>query len=343
MGTKPYEKRVNKRAGSILVRVTVGYEGKKQIRASKTFPKGTPEEKILLWALQAKENGIPSKPKPTRFDALLNEWLEFKRPQVAVKTFRIYKLSCNAYLRGQFGEIADTTPDDVQRVIDTHSHLSPRSLELIKTYARMVFEYAVQRGYIDKSPVIKDVSIPKQRRKRKIKVLTIPQFDLLSETLDSDSELDLALRTLLLTGLRVSELMALQPHHITESTVTVEQGVESRYGERVITPPKSDHAYRTITIPKGLASKLLELPPKFLFGTGYTCMRDGIKRVCKVQGLPEMTLHGLRHSHCTYLLAKGVNVLAVSKRLGHHSPAFTLSVYGHLIPSMNDKVLEVLG
>ena len=339
-----YEKCINKVTGNILVRVTVGYENGKRVRVSETFPKGTPEEKILLWALQAKEKGIPAKPKPTKFDALLDEWLEFKRPQLAVKTFKIYKLSCNAYLRSQFGEIGDATSDDVQRVIDTHSHLSPRSLELIKTYARMVFDYAVQKGYLDASPVTKDVSIPKQRRKRKIKVLTIPQFDLLSEVLNSDSELDLALRTLLLTGLRVSELMALQPHHITESTLTVEQGIESRYGERIITPPKSDHAYRTITIPEGLASKLLELLPEpFLFSTGYTCMRDGIKRVCKAQSLPDMTLHGLRHSHCTYLLAKGVNVLAVSKRLGHHSPAFTLSVYGHLIPSMNDKVLEVLG
>ena len=339
-----YEKRVNETTGNILVRVTVGYKDGKRVRVSETFPKGTKESQILLWVLQAKEKGIPSKPKPTKFDALLDEWLEHKQPQVAVKTFRIYKLSCNAYLRGAFEDIADVTPDDVQRVLNAHSHLSPRSLQLIKTYARMVFDYAVQRSYLDTSPVTKNVSIPKQRRKRKIKVLTVPQFDLLSEVLEGDSELDLALHTLLLTGLRVSELMALQPRHVTETTLTVEQGLESRYGERIITPPKSDHAYRTITIPEGLASKLLELPPEpFLFSAGYTCMRDAISRVCKAHDLPEMTLHGLRHSHCTYLLAKGVNVLAVSKRLGHHSPAFTLERYGHLIPSMNDKVLEVLG
>jgi len=337
-----YERK-KKPNGKVLIRATVGYREGKQVKVSKTFSRDVKEETILLWVLQAKENGLPQKVKPTQFDPLLDEWLEHKRPQVAVKTFKIYKLSCNAYLRGRFGEIADVTPQRVQAVIDDHAHLSPRSQELIKTYARMVFDYAVRRGYLDTSPVTRDVSIPKRRRKRKIKVLTVPQFDQLSRALEGGSELELALRTLLLSGLRVSELMALQPHHVTASTLTVEQSIESRYGERVVTPPKSDHAYRTITVPEGLASRLLErCSEPFVFGLGYSCMRDGVRRVCEAQELPVMTLHGLRHSHCTYLLAKGVNVLAVSKRLGHHSPAFTLERYGHLVPSMSDKVLEVL-
>jgi integrase len=261
MGGKPFEKRVNKRTGSILVRVTVGYQGKKQIRVSKTFPKGTSETTMLLWALQAKEQGLLEQDTPQRwvshsFDALLDEWLDYKQTQVAVKTFRIYKLSCNAYLRGRFGNVAEVTPDDVQRVIDQHAHLSPRSLELIKTYARMVFSYGVERGYLTQSPVTKDIIVPKRRRKRAIRVLTVEQFDRLSRLLDTPSERDLALRTLLLSGLRVSELMALQPHHVSENTLTVEQSIESRYGERIPTPPKSDHAYRTITIPASLAASL---------------------------------------------------------------------------------------
>ena len=338
-----YEERVNKRTGNILVRVIVGFEKGKRVRVSKTFPHDTNEDTILLWALQEKEKGVPKKAKPTQFDPLLDEWLAYKQERLAVRTFKIYTIGCNTYLRGRLGRVSCVTTEDVQGVLDAHRHLSPASIGRIRDYLHMIFAYAVERKYLEASPVTKAVTIPKRRRKRSIKVLTVRQFEDLSEVLQEGLGLNLALRTLLLTGLRVSELMALQPHHITESTLTVEQGVESRYGQRIITPPKSDHAYRTITIPEKLASKLLDLPPEpFLFSTGYTCMRDGIKRICKAQGLPKITLHGLRHSHCTYLLAKGVNVLAVSKRLGHHSPAFTLSVYGHLIPSMNDKVLEVL-
>lgn len=79
-----------------------------------------------------------------------------------------------------------------------------------------------------------------------------------------------------------------------------------------------------------------------MFNVGYTLMLDSLGHG-KALALPRVTLHELRHSHGTYLLAKGVNILAVSKRTGHHSLAFTLERYGHLVPSMNDKIDEVLG
>ena len=43
-------------------------------------------------------------------------------------------------------------------------------------------------------------------------------------------------------------------------------------------------------------------------------------------------LHDLRHAHASHLLAAGVNVKVVSERLGHASVAFTLDVYGHVLP-----------
>jgi len=42
------------------------------------------------------------------------------------------------------------------------------------------------------------------------------------------------------------------------------------------------------------------------------------------------TLHSLRHTHASTLIASGLDVLTISRRLGHGSPAITLGVYGHL-------------
>ncbi len=39
--------------------------------------------------------------------------------------------------------------------------------------------------------------------------------------------------------------------------------------------------------------------------------------------------HALRHSHASALIAAGVDVVTVSRRLGHSSPAITLGVYAH--------------
>ena len=53
--------------------------------------------------------------------------------------------------------------------------------------------------------------------------------------------------------------------------------------------------------------------------------------------LPAVTLHSLRHTHASYLIAAGHDVLAVSRRLGHGSPTITLGVYGHLFPNADDR------
>ena len=42
------------------------------------------------------------------------------------------------------------------------------------------------------------------------------------------------------------------------------------------------------------------------------------------------TFHSLRHAHASTLIAAGLDVLTISRRLGHGSPAITLGVYGHL-------------
>jgi integrase len=43
-----------------------------------------------------------------------------------------------------------------------------------------------------------------------------------------------------------------------------------------------------------------------------------------------VSFHSLRHSHASALIASGLDVLTISRRLGHGSPVVTLSVYGHM-------------
>ncbi len=50
--------------------------------------------------------------------------------------------------------------------------------------------------------------------------------------------------------------------------------------------------------------------------------------------LPRIRLHDLRHTHASILLKAGVPVKVVSERLGHSSPAFTMTVYQHVLPGM---------
>jgi integrase-like protein len=45
--------------------------------------------------------------------------------------------------------------------------------------------------------------------------------------------------------------------------------------------------------------------------------------------VPEPTLHDLRHSHASMLIALNVSVVDVQRRLGHRKPDTTLRVYAH--------------
>jgi integrase len=56
-----------------------------------------------------------------------------------------------------------------------------------------------------------------------------------------------------------------------------------------------------------------------------------IKKYAKEAGVPEIQVKGLRHSHASYLINElNVNVLIISKRLGHSSPDITLKHYAHM-------------
>jgi len=46
--------------------------------------------------------------------------------------------------------------------------------------------------------------------------------------------------------------------------------------------------------------------------------------------LPKVKFHALRHTHASALIAGGLDVLTISRRLGHASPVVTLAIYGHL-------------
>jgi integrase len=58
--------------------------------------------------------------------------------------------------------------------------------------------------------------------------------------------------------------------------------------------------------------------------------------------LPEIPLHGLRHTYATLALASGINPRIVSGRLGHSTVALTLDVYSHVLPQQDRQAAEAI-
>jgi len=53
-----------------------------------------------------------------------------------------------------------------------------------------------------------------------------------------------------------------------------------------------------------------------------------------INGLPWVTLKGLRHTHATLLLELGEHPKVVQERLGHSTITTTMNIYSHVTPTM---------
>ena len=59
-------------------------------------------------------------------------------------------------------------------------------------------------------------------------------------------------------------------------------------------------------------------------------------------GIGDITLHALRHTHASQLIDAGVDVVTISKRLGHASPNITPQIYAHFFRKRDDKSAEAI-
>jgi integrase len=70
--------------------------------------------------------------------------------------------------------------------------------------------------------------------------------------------------------------------------------------------------------------------------TGW--FKDFVKR----KNLPDISVHGLRHTSATLQIMSGIPIKTVSSRLGHASSVTTSMIYSHAIKSMDEAAAEVL-
>jgi integrase len=167
--------------------------------------------------------------------------------------------------------------------------------------------------------------------------------------------------------MRRSELLALrwQDLDLDGAKLRVERSLEqTKRGGLVFKAPKTRHGRRTITLPPSAIAELrahwrAQQEQRLALGLGRAsedalvfATWDGSTRspnaftkewtrAMAEADLPGITFHSLRHTHASTLIASGLDVLTISRRLGHGSPAITLSVYGHLFKT-DDRAAEIM-
>ena len=152
------------------------------------------------------------------------------------------------------------------------------------------------------------------------------------------------LATAIFSGLRQGELLGLVWSDIDfeAGLIRVRKALD-RSGVRV--EPKTPQAIREVVMMPALGRMLREHklrspfsgPEHFVFSTGKgtplywrNVTRRGLGSALERAELEHVRWHDLRHTFASLLIAEGLNVVFVSRQLGHASPDITLKVYAHL-------------
>jgi integrase len=144
--------------------------------------------------------------------------------------------------------------------------------------------------------------------------------------------------------------------------LSVRQSIVSVAYEIKFAEPKTARGRRSIAIDQRTVAALRawrkdQLEDRMLLGDEYEnsglvfTREDGrfvhpdrfsqlFDKYVETAGLRRIRLHDLRHTHATLALAAGVHPKVVSERLGHATVAFTLDVYSHAVPALQEKAAD---
>ena len=168
-----------------------------------------------------------------------------------------------------------------------------------------------------------------------------------------DDRMGLNIRLLLGTGMRMQELLALEPQFIEEdgSVIHIRQAVKVVKGTVSIGSPKSKDSIRDIPVPLNVrpcAIKLRDTTDQFIWEspkTGLPCnpthFRDVFRKSLEEAGdVRLLTPHSCRHTYVSQMQALGVDIQTIQSIVGHADTEMT-EHYLHVQESIRQSAIQL--
>ena len=228
---------------------------------------------------------------------------------------------------------------------------SPTYLKTINNQLSAIFNYAVRYYDLKSNPCVKAGSMGKSKAEE-MDFWTGEEFRKFIDSVMNKRLSYMAFMTLYWTGMRMGELLALNPKDIDleKRTISITKSYQRLGKKDVITPPKTPKSKRVITIPEFLAADIKDYMDSLydlqendrLFPITKYYLEHEMQRGIKESGVKRITVHDLRHSHASMLIELGFSPLEIANRLGHEKVETTLNTYAHLYPNKQTKLAERL-
>ncbi len=248
----------------------------------------------------------------------------------------------------------------------TGGKLAPNSVRAYHRIISSILTKAVKWGYIPYNPAI-NAELPKLERKEAPHLDEDDARRLLILLQDEPIKYRAMITFDMLSGLRRGELLGLQWQDIDfdNQTIYIRRTLSYASGVGLYTDtPKNITSSRPLKLSPSVFSVLME----------YKTWQDNQREVCGTywknndnrvftaddggvihpdsltkwfrhfvdrSGLPKVTIHSLRHTYASLMIADGTPLVVVSKRLGHAQVSTTANIYAHVISSADEKASMV--
>ncbi|NBI07220.1 tyrosine-type recombinase/integrase [Senegalia massiliensis] len=372
------EKR-GKNSYRLVVSAGYGLEGKRKKFTKTVKCKNiTQARKELVKFVASVENDTFIEPAKVTLSAFAYKWLEvYAMPNLADKTINTYQGYLDTKILPYIGhmKLSQIKP---MHLLDYYKFLKekykkkngePLSNNSIIKYHKLlnvIFKTAVKWEILSKNPA-ENIS-PAKYVKPKHEFYDEEEVKLLISCLKNEPmKYKVAIMITVTAGLRLGELMGLKWEHIDfeNNTITIEQANQYLSKKGTFTKdPKNFSSNRTISVP-GSITKLIkkyqieQLENKLKCGdlweeTGFLFTQWNGKamhpytpskwfdKFIKRNGLKKITFHQLRHTSATMLINSGINVRALSSRLGHSNTSTTMNIYAHELKSVDKAAADKL-
>lgn len=287
-------------------------------------------------------------------------------------------MKLEGHLRNHILPFFDRTPLGAIRPADVRAwvaHLQDDGLAaativgVYRTFSK-IMKTAVIDGYIGRSPCI-GIDLPKQTSHEEMRFLEPAQIEALAEAIEP--RFSALVFTAAYTGMRWGELAALrvQRLNLLKGTVEVAESLSEINGHIHIQPPKTGKP-RTISLPRSLSEMIGKHLGHYPSEDGFVftspegkplrrnfykrhflpaLVKSGLdidlclctkRRTCNRRHRPLYRFHDLRHTCAALLIAQGAHPKEIQERLGHSTITLTFDRYGHLFPSLDERLRDGL-
>lgn len=300
-------------------------------------------------------SGVDVTKNPVFAEYFMNWIKTVKLPAVRTSTRNRYLINAN-FVKQYFGplHIKDINRQQYQDFINwfakNHAKVTVR---MINTMCRSCVTYAIDDGLINRNFTHQVKLSGNKKRERPVEYLSVAELKKLNGLCQNGLNCRYTSRYMILvaihTGARLGEISALHWPDIDFKNDMIRINKSWNQDRQEMSDTKNAASHRAIKVDHKiikLIGQLKENNSDFVFGlptTKYPPSSNGVNKTLREllhkAGIVKRNFHfhSLRHTHVGYLIARGVDIYVISKRLGHANITTTLDVYANLLKEYKTK------